>query len=329
MQKSIVFIIVVLLFAKTCFSQSSLNGNESYFEKNFFLVQHINDLNLLFPGNSNDVAFTSSFLLKAFINQKADKQRLLSFGVRSDLYTKRQYSQRFDENGRYYRGESFTEISTAEFSWVKFLGKNVAVQLSGGPGILNKKKPITGLALWIQGGSDGIGGIHKIINKLSKQHGQIIEGRDTLSAFLSFNPAISTYLNIFPKSGYTPHTLVSELGVNLNTELAGNWIFFENDLTVHLFRFPLTKRLFSIDLTGAGDFRLHRSGLKTDARVGTEISWGRVTFGYELTKQFGKENIDWVDYYDDDDLYWIYFKIRLKKQKGQYLGPGMNKEQKL
>nr|WP_321357796.1 hypothetical protein [uncultured Draconibacterium sp.] len=326
MQKSIVFIIVVLLFAKTCFSQSSLNGNESYFEKNFFLVQHINDLNLLFPGNSNDVAFTSSFLLKAFINQKADKQRLLSFGVRSDLYTKRQYSQRFDENGRYYRGESFTEISTAEFSWVKFLGKNVAVQLSGGPGILNKKEPITGLALWIQGGSDGTGGIHKIIDSFGKQHGQIIEGRDTLSAFLSFNPAISTYLNIFPKSGYTPHTLVSELGVNLNTELAGNWIFLENDLTVHLFRFPLTKRLFSVDLTGAGDFRLHRSGLKTDARVGTEISWGRVTFGYELTKQFGKENIDWVDYYDDDDLYRIYFKIRLKKQKGQYLGPGMNKE---
>ena len=132
--KSIVFVIVILLFASSCFSQSSLNGNESYFEKNHILVQHMNDIDLLFSGNSNDVAFTSSFLLKAFFNQKAEKKRLLSFGIRTDLYTKREYSQRFDENGRYYRGESFTEISVAEFSWVKFLTKNLSIQLSGGPG---------------------------------------------------------------------------------------------------------------------------------------------------------------------------------------------------
>ncbi|WP_163323285.1 DUF3016 domain-containing protein [Draconibacterium mangrovi] len=323
--KSIVFIIVILLFANTCFSQSSLNGNESYFEKSHILVQHINDIDLLFSGKSNDVAFTSSFLVKAFFNQKTEKQRLLSFGIRTDLYTKRQYSQRFDENGRYYRGESFTEISTAEFSWVKFLTNNLAIQLSGGPGILNKKKPIPGLALWIQGGKDGAGGIHKIIDSFGKQHGQIIEGRDVLTHFLYFNPAVIYYLNLFPKSGYTPHTLVSELGVNLCDEFAGNWIFFENDLNLHLFRFPLSKRLFSVDLTGAGDFRLHRAGLKTDIRLGTEISWGRITFGYELTNQYGKENIDWVDYYDNDDIYRIYFKIRLKKQKGEYLSAGTNK----
>ncbi|WP_157470818.1 hypothetical protein [Draconibacterium orientale] len=318
MLKSIVIIIVLLMFANTCFSQSSLNGNESYFEKSHILIQHINDIDLLFSGKSNDVAFTSSFLIKAFINQKTEKKRLLSFGIRTDLYTQREYSQRFDENGRYYRGESFVEISAVEFSWVKFLSNNLAIQLSGGPGILNKKKPIPGLALWIQGGNDGAGGIHKIIDSFGKQHGQIIEGRDVLTHFMYFNPAVSYYLNVFPKSGYTPHTLVSEIGVNLSDQFAGNWFFFENDLTLHLFRFPLSQRLFSFDLTGAGDFRLHRSGVKSDIRVGTAISWGRATFGYELTKQYGKANVEWVDYYDDDDLYRIYFRVRLEKQKGNY-----------
>ncbi|MCK3685223.1 hypothetical protein [Maribellus sp. YY47] len=319
-------VFVFVLLSAACWAQSSLNGNESYFENSFFEVEHMNDVDLLFPKGSDDMAFTSSFLLKGFINQKESRNRLLSFGIRSDLYTKRVWDNYyFDYTGRLHVSEYFTEISTAEVSMVKFFKRNFGLQLAGGVGLLNKKKAIPGLALWIQGGSDGAGGFHKILDNMGKQHGQINVGRDTLTAFVVFSPSVAYYLNVFTRQGRAPHTLVSEIGLNVCTKRNGNWAYFNNDLSLHMLRFQLLNRLFMMNLTGAGDFRLHRAGLKLDARIGTELSYGRVSFGYEITKQYGKENIDWVDYTDDENLYKLYLKVRLGKHRSAYFDPGKDK----
>lgn len=328
--KTAILILLFVVFAIRSYSQSSLNGNESYFERDYFLVQHMNDLNLLIPGSdSDDRAFTNSFMLKAFFNRKEQKNRLLSVGIRSDLYTKFAGEHSFDENNRYFPSEYFTEISTVEFSLVKFLNKNFAMQWAGGLGILNKEKPITGLALWMQGGKDGAGGFHKLLHDLGKQHGQINVPRDKMSPFIYITPAVSFFVNHFPGNKVLPNTLVSELGVNLCSNFDANWVYLENDICIHVLQFPLSERTFLLDITGAGDFRLHRVGLKLDARLGAEISWGRVAFGYELTKQYGDENVDWVDFVDDDNLYRVYFKVRFKKQKRNYFVAAKNADKKL
>ena len=112
--------------------------------------------------------------------------------------------------------------------------------------------------------------------------------------------------------------MVSEIGLNICTNSDANWVYFENDLCVHLLQFPLSERTFLLDFIGAGDFRLHQAGLKFNARLGAELSWGRIALGYELTKQYGDENVNWVDFADADDLYRIYLKVRFRKQKQNY-----------
>lgn len=319
MSRKIPVIIFLIFIISTSFAQSNLNGNESYFENDYLLIQHINDINLLIPGSgSDDRAFTNSFMLKAFFNQKEHKNRLLSVGIRSDLYTRYAGNHHFDEDNRYFPYEYFTEISSIEFSLVKFSKKNFAFQWAGGVGMLNKEKPITGLALWIQGGNDGAGGFHKLLHDLGKQHGQINVPRDKMSPFVYVSPAIGYLAKYFHGNKMLPSTFMSEIGVNLCSNFDANWLYLENDLRFHLLQFPLSERPFLFDIIGAGDFRLHRAGTKLDARLGAEISWGRVAFGYELTKQYGEENVDWVDFVDDDDLYRIYFKVRFKKQRKSY-----------
>lgn len=306
---------VFFVLTTNTFAQSSFSGNESYWERNYVLFEHINDVDFLLNtngGSSNDIAFTSSFLLKGFINQVETKNRLISFGISTDLFTEREGSYRFDEEGRYYIGELFNEISTAEFALVKFLNHKWAIQWGGGIGLLNKKKPITGLALWAQGGSDGAGGFHKILHNLgSVNHGQINISRDYLSPFLFINPAISRFYQLKSSEDKLPHTYVTEFGANLCTNFDALWLFWENDMNVHLLQFPVFKTIFDFQLLAQGNFKWHTDGICLDAGLGAELSVGRFGVGYKATKLFGEANVRWVDYVDEETMFSIFLKVKI------------------
>ncbi len=316
MQK-VVFVLIIILFSFNVFPQSSLNGNESIYESNYFQVQHINDVNFLTQSRkTNDNGFTGSFLLKLFLNQNNSRNRLISIGFRTDLFTE-EAGETFYENGRDILPEYFTEISALDFSVVKFFSNNRwAFQMSSGVGLLNKKESIPGLGLWIQGGSDGRGGMHKLFDKINGNSGQSNISRDELSAFVYFSPAISHFFYVPVKSQKIPHMLVTELGVNLCTNFDALWIYWENNGRLHLFQKTVFGTIpIRFDLLGNGDFQFHKNGIKLNARIGAEMSFGKIAIGYEKTKQYGKANVAWIDFTDKEDLFRLFVKIKLNSPK--------------
>jgi hypothetical protein len=306
----LVFIFLIIILQQPVFSQE-----EHYMAKyndvfgKYAKISMLNDYNPVIGQKSNDSGHTLG-VIGSYRFSKPKKNYFFEFAIESNLYTEYVNTSYINSEGREIDPQYFTEISSFNFAINRYFeSKRIFIDLQTYIGIYNKEKPIPGMTLFLQGGPDGKGGYHSIINNSPGQD-NIPTGGQSILFYMEpglkkyfIGKVFDTHDNAFleihanAKLGF-PYEGMSA-NINVNSEMPLTQII-SNNANIYKFTICYRHRL-----------SLHKDGLCYIPEIGAQVSVLFLTFGYTSNYYFGKRNISMVNYIDDERMMRIYIKIKL------------------
>jgi hypothetical protein len=182
------------------------------------------------------------------------------------------------------------------------------LSVGGGAGINNKSNPIWGLSLYMQGGKDGLGGYHALLDNNPGQE-NISTGKIQPIFFLS--PSIIKHYSLASKDTIKSKPYFEiQSGFRLGTNLIGSNIFVMSKLDIPLVQFHYQRfDLFMLSLIMQNEITLCRDGFLSLPELGTEIRLSFLTVGFTSIFTWGHQNISVLKYVDNDILMRGYLTI--------------------
>ena len=303
--KEIILLFLLWLFSLPLYTAPNVFYHSWNLQKNsqsYFRIQHLNDYNFLYGRETNDFAFTSGLSFDFSLNRSSHK-KIFNFAFISNLYTDRAAHSYINDAGEMIKPQYFTEISGFIGS-MRFWNSDPSViygmEMTGG--ITNRKKPIPGLMLWLQSGEDGRGGYHGMYNSTIYEN----VSREDIKPFFSISPSITKILSFEGRKNRSAY-LGIETGISLGSQLSasnihmlitGQWTFLS-----------FGKKALELKLLGQSNNILHTNGYRTSQEIGMELKTGLLASGFSTIYPFGKENIQWVDFEDNERLMRLYIKF--------------------
>ena len=272
-----------------------------------YQVTMVNDFNPVMGQKSNDEGYTSGIFHDIRVFNKK-KLRFYDISLKSDLYTEYQFSQGYMLDNRWTIPQKFTEINTLKFSVNQYLtNKNLFASIEVGTGVRNKKQPIWGLSLFLQGGSDGLGGIHSHLGEHGAEN--LVTGE--IKPFLYIAPSITKhFISRFSKVNRDRFFLELKAGFALGTSQIKSTAFINAYSELPVFQINgLTSRVFKLSTVCRGLLLAHTSGLLFNPELGAEVSLFFLTLGYTSIFYVGDQQADVIDYYDNESSMRAYLKI--------------------
>lgn len=277
--------------------------------KPYYQFTHLNDLNPLLGQKSNDEGYTSGFIQKVrLLNEK--KVRFYDIALTSDLYTKYQFDEAYSNDGRWTIPQKFTEINTLKFSVNQYnKRKRLFTVIEVGTGVRNKKHPIWGFSLFMQGGSDGQGGYHSLIG----DHGTENLETGGIKPFFYIAPSIiKNFTTKVLKAHKDPMLVQLQTGFSIGTSQIKSSAFFRFMSELPIIQLNNTrKKISKITAICKGSLRAHASGILFCPEFGAEVSLLSLTFGYTSIFFIGKQNASVINYFDNEACMRGYLKVNL------------------
>jgi hypothetical protein len=308
---ALIFLIIGLL-SNPVFSQKQeecyISKYNDVFDKNAKITM-LNDVNPILNQKSDDFGYTLG-VIGSYRFVKPEKNSFYEFELESHLYTKPAFSSYINQDGRRIYSQYFTEISSFNFTINQYLEKSsFFIDLKTYVGIYNKKKAILGGGLFLQGGSDGKGGYHALLENNPGQDNISLGGQSILfyiepglkKYFIAkvFSKNDNAFLEIHPniKLGFPIQGISAS--VNVNSELPiMQFISKENNI-------------FKLTLCYRHKLSMHRDGLSYIPELGVQASLLSLTLGYTSNFYFGNRNISMLNHIDDERMMRLYIKIEL------------------
>jgi hypothetical protein len=267
----------------------------------------INDYNPFFDKYTNDEGYT---LGVDFFNRIKIKNSSNYYDIelKSDLYTKYKRDLMYEIGNRKIYPQYFVEISILNFQYQYFIQKyKCFLSLGGGLGINNKNEPLWGLALYLQGGKDGKGGYHALINN---------QGEDNLPTgniepLFFISPSVIKYISIESENliKNKPY-LELQTGFRLGTKQIGSNIFLNTKLDIPIVQFNYKRNnLFLLSLILQNNLIYHQDGFLLLPEFGSEVQLSFITVGFTSIFIIGNQNVSVEKYDDNETLMRGYIKI--------------------
>ena len=272
-----------------------------------YQVTMVNDFNPVMGQKSNDEGYTSGIFHDIRVFNKK-KLRFYDISLKSDLYTEYQFSQGYMLNDRWTIPQKFTEINTLKFSVNQyFKNKKLFASIELGTGVRNKKQPIWGLSLFLQGGSDGLGGIHSHLGEHGAEN--LVTGE--IKPFVYIAPSITKhFISRFSKVNRDQFFLELKAGFALGTQQIKSTAFINAYSELPVFQINrLKSKIFKLSTVYSGLLLAHASGLLFNPELGAEVTLFCVTLGYTSIFYLGKQQAEVINYYDDESSMRAYLKI--------------------
>ncbi len=317
--KTSLFIIVITVFTNTCFSQEGnyLLQNKDVFGKRL-KIHMLNDCNPAINQLSNDTGHTLGCIYEFnFFNKK--KPFFYEIALESNLYTKDANIEYKDAEGRTISAQYFTEISSVNFTINKYLErKKIFIDLKTYLGIYNREKAIYGMTLYMQGGKDGKGGYHKLLDDNPGQE-NIETGK--LRPLIYIEPGIKKY---FIGKVVTKHDnafIYFHAGTKLGYPFKGMSVFANAYGELPIMQLSYNKtNIFKVNFCYQHELALHTDGLMYIPEIGVELSALFLSLGYTSNFFYGKRNVSMTNYIDNEQIMRLYLKIKMfdmfiKRQK--------------
>lgn len=267
----------------------------------YFQIGMVNDYNPLFNKHCDDDGYTLGLYLNARIRKK-NSVNYLMVEYKSDLYTKYLKDDKIIIGPRTYYPQYFTEISSLSFHYQYFIEKySCFFSLGFGAGINNPKEAIWGLALYVQGGKDGKGGYHSI---LENHPGSINISTDEIKPIIFVSPAIIKHFSILSyNTKKSKPYLELQTGTRLATKIIGSDIFLKAKLDAPVLQiYYNTFNLFMLSVILNNELTYSRDGFLTLPELGTEVRLAYLTIGFTSIFNIGKQNVSALKYVDKDIL---------------------------
>jgi hypothetical protein len=305
---------LIILFISLSYSPV-FSQEENYLSKyedvfgRYAKITLLNDANPVLNQTSRDYGHTLGVVAE-YSFSKPENRTFYEFAVESNLYTDRVNQGYYNNVGRKINPQYFTEISSFNFTLNRYLrDKRTFLNLKTYLGVYNRKKPIPGMALFLQGGSDGKGGYHGLLKDNAGQD-NIPTGKQSLLLFLE--PSLKKYFigNIFTKNDNAFLKIHSGVKLGFPFEGMNAFININSELPVIQIVSKNTN-IFKLTLTYQHELTLHRDGILYKPELGAEASLLFLTMGYTSNFYFGDRNISMVKYFDDDRMMRLYIKIKL------------------
>jgi hypothetical protein len=311
-------LLILLLFSFQIFfsfSQQFIITDSIYYftthksiNHSFSKIEMINDYNPIFTPGTNDEGYTLGMSLFTRIKSKTS-YNYFDVKFQSDLYTDYQRDLTYYLGIRKIIPQYFTEISYFSFNYQYFFEKHKCfLSLGTGLGINNKKRPIYGLSLYIQGGEDGLQGYHGL---LENNNGQENLPTGDINALYFFKASIIKHFSIATNDllKNKPY-LEFEPGFRLGNKQIGSNLFFKAKIDFPIFQFNYNNsNLFLFSLLVQNDLSYSKYGFYTQPEFGAEVKLSFLSVGFTSIFNFGKPDIFVVKYYDKETLMRGYLKV--------------------
>lgn len=299
-----------ILFSQQFKISDSLNYSSVY--KNiihsYSKIGMKNDYNPILNKHCDDEGNTLElFMFTRIKNRKS--YNYFDIEYRSGLCTRYLREDQYKIGNRTIYPQYFVEISYLNFHYQYFLKRyNCFLSVGGGAGINNKSKPIWGLSLYMQGGDDGLGGYHDLLDNNPGQE-NISTGKVQPFFFLSLS-IIKHYSIVSTDTIKNKPFLEIQSGLRLGTDLLGSNIFFKSEFDIPLVQFHYQRfNLFMLSLIMQNEITLCRDGFLSLPELGTEIRLSFLTVGFTSIFILGHQNISVLKYVDNDILMRGYLTI--------------------
>ena len=277
----------------------------------FYKFTMVNDYNPALKQMSNDEGYTLGVFHEVRI-QQPKIPRFFDIALISDLYT--YYSEEsYEDNGRRIDPQEFTEISALKVSYNKYIAKKrLFLSLETGFGLRNKKQAIKGLALFMQGGIDGRGGYHGLLEGHVGQDN--IRTGDT-KPFVFIAPSVIKHFMLTRyKINKDQAYIQTQAGFSLGTSQIKSKIFVAYNSELPILQLNIAKyRAFKTSIRARGEFLLHSDGFQYKPEIGVEVSILFFTIGYTSIFYIGQHQKSIINYYDNESSMRGYIRFRFNK----------------
>jgi len=305
------------LFIPTFFSfsqkiQITDDLNYSTIHKNinhsFLKMEMMNDFNPIFNRRPSDDNFTLGESIFLRINN-ISATNYLDLSFKSNLYTDYQKDKNYMLGNRLIQPQYFVEISQFSVHYQYFLPKyKFFISIGGGVGINNKDKAIEGLALFMQGGKDGKGGYHALLNNNPGQD-NISSGNIETLYFIS--PSLIKNIDINCCNNFKNKPFLQlQTGFTLGNKEIGSNLFFNTKMNLPLVQFIQNERnIFLLSLILQNEILYHSDGLQLSPEFGLETQLSFLTVGFASIFNLGNQNISLYKYVENVPLMRVYLKF--------------------
>jgi hypothetical protein len=276
-------------------------NNYSRLNHSFVEIGMFNDYNPIFNIHCNDDGYTLGLYIDARI-KKGKTGNFFDMGYKSDLYTKYLKDRAKNYGNRKIIPQYFTEVSYAFFDYhIRSEKYKCFFSLGAGLGINNRQKALWGLSLYVQGGKDGKGGYHSILNN---NPGTENIPTGSIKPVFFIYPSVSKAFTVATLNSNKHLSFVElELGARIGTRYIGSEIFFKSHVEI-----PVTEihykqyTLFSWSVVARNELSCGNNGLLNMPEFGTEVRLGFLTVGFTTIYNFGYQSASIISWTDNDPL---------------------------
>ncbi len=305
-----------LLFFSSFFSFSQkyqITDDFNYFttHKNinhsFTKIEMMNDFNPIYSKHTNDDGYTLGVSIFSRVKSK-NSPNFIDIDLRSDLYTQYQRDKIYNIGTRQIFPQNFVEKSYLNIQYQYFIPThNLFLSMGGGIGINNQKNAINGLALYFQGGVDGKGGYHALLNNNPGTENLATGNIDPL---FFINPSIIKQFSFnYINNTFSKPYIELQPGFRLGTKNIGNAIFFNTKIEVPLTQLVYKQsNIFLFNLLLQNQLIYHTNGFLMLPEYGAEVQLSVLSLGFTSIFTLGKQEIDTYKYLDKEVLMRLYLK---------------------
>lgn len=274
----------------------------------FFKIEMMNDFNPFFNSHPTDDNYTLGESIFLRLKKKLSPD-YLDVAIKSDLYTDYQKDKNYMNGIRLIQPQYFIEISYTSIYYQHFIPKyKCFISVGGGIGVNNKKKSIGGLALYMQGGKDGKGGYHGLLNN---NPGQDNLPSGNIDPLFFFSPSVTKYYSINSLNNLKNKPYLKlQTGIRIGNKQIGSNAFLHTKADLPIVQFiHKQSNIFLLTLILQNDITYHNNGFLLTPEFGLENQFYFLTLGFTSIFNIGKQNISIYKYVDNVPLMRLYLNL--------------------
>ncbi len=274
----------------------------------FTKVEMMNDFNPIYSKHTNDEGYTLGVSIFTRLKIKNNSPNFLDIDMRSDLYTQYHRDKIYNIGTRQIYPQNFVEKSFLKLQYHYFIPSHkLFISIGGGIGINNQKNPINGLALYLQGGSDGKSGYHAL---LKNNPGTENLATGNIDPLLFINPSIIKQFSFsYNNSIFCKPYIELQPGFRLGTNNIGNAVFFNTKIEIPIAQLVYKQsNIFLFTLILQNQLIYHTNGFLMLPEYGAEVQLSFLSIGFTSIFTLGKQEIYTYKYLDKEVLMRLYLK---------------------